>query len=647
MTTRWTGGPENFPQVAKQLPMENSGPHLDACRPFLERMLLAAQSLFEKGLMADANQLLDRLETLLAMNPDVVSWRELVPQIAATREMLQPQLPGSDRVPYLSSDVYGGVAEAYGPALKEFANTFQQLVNRAGDIAQRQRAAKLILDEKEDAIKFQDLVREQLTRNFDQATNAISRAQTSMESQSARVKAAEGAFRAGLDAWKKEQERKAAWAIAGAVFSFGGSVGSIFAGNPKGAKDAAEAIAAVPKEAVTLKKRMEQLKKLIEAITRFVKLYKEISAAIQLPTSKGIADMMAEVRRDAESALANAPSANAYWDQLWLEVDQALAQAITDKVRGASDYLKELKVLVIYGRALTAAQAAIPPIEQERAQASLLAELARRQKAAIAKEIETLQAGIAISATAAVGIWLRHRSVQRTMFAALQDFDAAHRYWALIEERSPGNPSRSITDLANDLVKVADVKKRLQQAVGRFRPPPQNFTSGFNVPAAAVQDFLRDGSFALRFTPDYGPLESWGKVGRVRVDKVGVWVIWNEGKQPQEGDMEFTIRTDGDYYDQFVEEGAVTLTPFRFLGARVNLTFRYNPVTEVVKADGSVAEDFRAFYTEPTLFTEWQFSLPNGGNTLNREALQGAVSGIKLEFSGKYIKEADRLLEEE
>src|ERR1051325_5249786 len=572
---------ENFPQVAKQLPMENSGPHIDACRPFLERMLLAAQSLFEKDRRADANQLLDRLETLLAMNPDVVSWHELVPQIAATREMLQPQLPGSDRVPYLSPFVYGGVAEAAGKPLKEFANTFQHLVNRAGDIQQRKRAAKLILDEKEDAIRFQDLVREQLTRNFNQADNAISRAQTSMESQTARVKAAEGAFRAGLNEWKKEQERKAAWAIAGAVFSFAGSVGSIFSGNPKGAKDAAKAIAEVPNQAVTLKTRMEQLKKLIEAITRFVKLYKEINAAIHLPTSKGIADMMAEVRRDAESSLADAPSASAYWDQLWLEVETALAQAVSDRVRGASEYLKELKVLVIYGRALTAAQAAIPPIEQERAQASLLAELARRQKAAVAKEIEKLQAGMTISATTAVVAWLRHRSVQRAMFAALQDFDAAHRYWALIEERSPVNPSRSITDLANDLVKVADSKKRLHTAVGRFVLPPQAFISGFNVPAAAVQDFLRDGSFALRFTPDSGPLQGWGKVGRVRIYNVAVWVIWNEGKQPQEGDMEFTIRTDGDYYDQFVEKGKVT--PFRFLGARVNLTFRYNPVTEGVE----------------------------------------------------------------
>jgi hypothetical protein len=43
------------------LPLTNSGPHIDACRPFLERMLLAAQSLFEKDRRADANHLLDRL----------------------------------------------------------------------------------------------------------------------------------------------------------------------------------------------------------------------------------------------------------------------------------------------------------------------------------------------------------------------------------------------------------------------------------------------------------------------------------------------------------------------------------------------------------------------------------------------------------
>jgi hypothetical protein len=647
-TDIWTNrrrGIERFPQIAKQLPLTNDGPHIDACRPFLERMLLTAQSLFDAKRTADANHLLDRLETLLAMNPDVVSWHELVPQIPATREMLQPPLPGSDRVPYLSPAVYGDVAEAYGPALKEFANTFQQFVNQAGEIEQRKRAARLILDEKADAIRFQSLVMDQLTRNFNNATNAVSRAQTSLKSQGARVEAADKEFQEGIKAWRRAQEYKAAWAIVGAAFSFASSIAPMFAGNPKGVKDAAEAIAKVPEKAVTLKTRMEQLKKLIEVITRLHKLYKEIAAAVHLPTSKRVADLMNQVRREAEEGLADAPSASAYWDQLWVEVKTALVPAISNNINGAAEYQKQLEVMVIYGRALTAAQAAIPPIEQERAQASLLAELAKRQHTAVAEEVNKLQAQQPASVRAAVRLWLRHHSVQRAMFTALNDFDAAQRYWALKDERPQRNPSSSMTDLADDLLKVADVKASLQRALASFDPPPQDFKrSRFKVPKAACDDLLRDGSFALRFTPDFGPLVGRGDVGRVRVNEVAVWIIWNEGKRPEEGDVEFTIRTDGDYYDQRVESGKVL--QFRFLGARVNLTFRYDPVDDSIETPGSVAEDFRAFYTEPTLFTEWQFSLPKGG-ALNREDFKDAVKGIELQFWGKYIKDADRLVDDE
>jgi hypothetical protein len=631
----------------RELPMPNSGPGFDACRPFLERLLLTAQSLFNANRTADANHLLGRLETLLAMNPGVASWQELAPQIAVTREMLQPQLPGSDRVPYLSPGVYGGVAGAYRPALTAFAGTFQQFVNRAGEIEQRKRAARLILDERADAMRFQALVTKQLTDNLKIATDAVARAQTSMESQSGRVEGAQRAFRAGLDKWKKEQESKAAWAIAGAVFSFVGSVGKMLAGNPAGAADAAEAIAKVPTTAQKLVELMKKIAKIVALVAAVVKMCRAIvDAARSISDAKEFASLLANVRREAESGLDEAPSANAQWDQLWLEVETALAPAVTEGVPGAQGYLKELKVMIIYGRALTAAQAAIPPIAQELAQASLLAELARRQREALAKEIETLQAEKPASAMAVVALWLRHRSVQRAMFTALQDFDAAHRYWALTDERPQRDPSRSITDLADDLLAVADIKASLQRALASFDPRPQDFTRvRFNVPDTAVADFLRDGSFALRFTPDFSPIADWGDVGRVRVDEVAAWVIWNENKRPEEAYMEFTIETDGDYYDQRVESGE--LKRFRFIGTRVNLTFRYDPV----KADGNleqaqvrakVAEDFRAFYTEPTLFTEWQFSLPKGDGALNREDLQGAVSGIRLEFSGKYIKDANR-----
>lgn len=638
---------------ARQLPLPSSGPGFDGCRTFLARLLLAVQSLFNAKRTADAYRLLERLESILAMNPGVASWQEIAAQCAVTREMLQSQLPGSDRVPYLSPDVYGGVAGAYGPALKAFADTFQQSINRSIDVEQRKRAAQLIIDERADAIKFQALVNKQLTDNFDAATNNATKAQTSMESQRGRVEAAERTFQSGLAAWRKEQERQAAMAIAGAAFSFVSSCASMFAGNPAGAAGAAEAVAKAATTAQKLADLMKKLAKLVELVAKLVKMCKDIAdAAGKISNAKEFADRMTNVRREAESGgLADAPSASAYWDQLWLEVELVLAPAINEKVGGAAEYLKELKVLVIYGRALTSAQAAIPPIVQEMARASLLAEVAKRQYEAVAKEIDTLQAGQATPALAAMSLWLRHRSVQRAMLTALQHFDAAHRYWALTDEQPQRDPSRSITDLAGDLLEVADIKARLQRALESFNPKPQDFKRvAFNVPPAAIADLLRDGSFSLRFTPDFGPFNGWGRVGRVRVDEVAVWVNWEKDKRPNDGDMEFTIRTDGDYYDQRVQLNQVK--QFRFNGAQVNLTFRYDPVEadragreQSINIRAKVAEDFRAFYTEPTMFTEWQFSLPKGGGgAINREALQGAVSGIRLEFSGKYIKDPDRFV---
>jgi hypothetical protein len=44
------------------------------------------------------------------MNPKVTSWQEFVLLCVTTREMFQPQLPGSDRVPRLNPDVYQNVA---------------------------------------------------------------------------------------------------------------------------------------------------------------------------------------------------------------------------------------------------------------------------------------------------------------------------------------------------------------------------------------------------------------------------------------------------------------------------------------------------------------------------------------------------------
>jgi hypothetical protein len=615
----------------QQLPLPNSGPVFDACREFLARLLLTAQFLFEKNRTADANRLLARLETLLALRP-VASWQEIVPQIAATREMFQPQLPGSDRVPNLSPAVYDGVAKSYGPALQKFADTFQQFVNRTGDISERTRVMKLMLNKEDNAIKFQALVTEQLEGNLKAATENLSRAEKSLNLQIERVDEAKREFDRGLAKWRKEKETEVALAITTAVLSTVADIAGLYLGKPPDLAGIGATVRTLIEWQIKIKKLLKTLAKLMELAT---KIYPQ---AIKSIKAGELAKRMAALRREAEAGLGDAPSESAYWDQFWVEIKIALATAVDEDIPGAAEYLEKTKVFIIYGRALTSAQVAIVPIAQELAQAELLTKLAEGQRGAVQKEIDTLQARQRASAPVAVALWLRHRSVQRAMFAALQDYDAAHRYWALTDER----PHRDLIEAtAENLLKVADLQVGFKQALESFNPPPQDFKEDFPVPAEAVADFLRDGSFALRFTPDFGPFAELEDVGRVRVEEVAVWVTWNTGKRPKTGKMEFTIETNGDYYDQRVVSGKPK--PFRFIGPRVNRTFRYDIEQQSIDTPGKVAAAFRAFFFEPTLFTEWQFSLPKkGGGALKREAFQDAVSSIRLEFRGSFIKDLDR-----
>ena len=635
----------------RQLPMPDAGPGFDACGEFLARVLLTAQSLFDAGNPADANLLLGRLEALLALNSGVASWQGLQAQCVATREMFLPQLPGPDRVPALTSAVYGDVAVSYGPALEGFVNKFDQFMDRSANIEQRRQAAMLMLRKEDNAIRFQTFVIGQLEKNLKDAMMDLDKAQASMRSQSENVEEAEKVFRSGLGQWQRERKLEAELAIAGAVISAVVGIAKIFAGKPADvagvAAQAAKAGQIIAKIAVTLAK----LEKILKSVWRLVEMIREILPAASRRMNAGaLAARMGDVRREADAAnLDGAPSESAYWDQFWLQVEEALATPIGEGVRGASEYLKQMKVLIIYGRAMTAAQTAIAPIAQELAQANLLATLAEEQHKATAQQIRALEAGVPPSLLAA-SLWARHRSVRRAVFAALQDYDAAYRYWTLDVERQPPNPSRPIADMVGDLLDIADLKLSVQRALESFHPRPQDFRrASFELPAAEVANFLRDGSFALRFTPDFGPLAGWGRVGRVRVNEVAVWIIWaDDRREKKPRPVEFTVRTDGVYHDQRVESGDIK--EFRFIGSRVEQTFRYDPAREgerekSIIVPAKVAEDFRDQFSEPTLFTRWQFSLPQHNGKIDPEALkalQGAVKGIELEFSGNYIKDAER-----
>ncbi|RNF82798.1 hypothetical protein [Montanilutibacter psychrotolerans] len=640
----------------QMLPMDFSLMPMQVCLTLLERMLFAAQWLGAQGGQGErALELLGRLQELLALRPDEPTWQALALPCTNLRELLQPVRFDAGQVPYLSASFYGDVARDHLPALQAYAGSYARLADRNVELGARKEAARRVLGEKGDAGAFQKLVAAQLTENLRLATANVKRAQDAIEPQNKNVRRAEVAFKAGLDAWREAKEREAAWAIAGAVFSFVAGVGSMFGGNGAGAADAAKAAADVASTAAKLAEIMKKLVKVGQAIEKIVKMCLAIVAAADKIADAGkFANDLSAISRESMSDDAKgAPSAGAYWDQLWVEVETQLAPAIKEGIGGAVEYLKELKILVIYGRALTTAQAALPPLIQEIARSRLQTEIAARQHEAVAREIDALKQNEVMSAHAMMLLWGNYRAVQRSLLVVLSQFDAAWRYWALDDSAVARDNYRGIADLAEDLKAVGDLRKMQARALDSFKPAPQEYRRATYVLTATERDAVLEGQrIGLRLTPDRSPLSGWGLASRVRVTEIHVWVEWAPGKRPSRGAIEFTVRTSGAYDDRRL----VDRTPkaFHFHGAPVDLTFRYDLAAtpadhaDTVRVRAAIAEEFRTSYSEPTLYTDWIVSTPKvspgDADTVDIGKLKADIAGIRVEFSGTYIKDPDRLV---
>jgi len=661
-------------------PMDLSLMPMATCLPLLERMLLASQELGAQGRGELGLELSGRLRDMLAillplqgksalpadiytrlmetlrLTPDRTDWQPLVLPAANVHELLQPVRLASDQVPYLSASFYGDLAKEHIPALQTYAGSYERLSDRALDLQARKQAAHIILGEKDDAGAFQQLVAAQLAENLRLATASVKRAQDAIEPQNANVRRAEKAFKDGLDAWKSAKEAEAAWAIVGAVFTFVASVGSMFGGNASGAAGAAKAAADVAKTASKLAEIMKTLVKVGQAIEKIVKMCLAIVAAADKIADAGkfASDLAAISKETLSDDAKGAPSAAAQWDQLWLEVETQLAPAIKEGVNGSEEYLKELKILVIYGRALTTAQAALPPLIQELARNKLQREIAARQHDAVKREITDLKQQQALSAQAMAVLWGNYRNVQRALLIVLYQYDAAWRYWALDDAVIVRDNYRGIGDLAGELKGIADLKQMQARALEKFKPAPQEYQHAAYALSPAQCDALLDGQkIGVRLTPTDSPLSGWGRTSRVRVKEIHIWVEWATGKRPPHGAIEFTVRTAGEYDDRRLlgQEYKV----FHFHGAPVDLTFRYDvaglPADQpgaAVHVRAAIADEFRTSYSEPTLYADWILSAPRisaGDNTtLDLQKLKADIAGIRLEFSGTYIKDPERML---
>ncbi len=68
---------------------------------------------------------------------------------------------------------------------------------------------------------------------------------------------------------------------------------------------------------------------------------------------------------------------------------------------------------------------------------------------------------------------------------------------------------------------------------------------------------------------------------------------------------------------------------------------------DAVRVRAAIAEEFRTSYSEPTLYTDWIVSpkvSAGDTDTVDIAKLKADITGIRVEFSGTYIKDPDRMV---
>ncbi|MBO1347834.1 MAG: hypothetical protein EBE86_010755 [Hormoscilla sp. GUM202] len=224
----------------------------------------------------------------------------------------------------------------------------------------------------------------------------------------------------------------------------------------------------------------------------------------------------------------------------------------------------------------------------------------------------------------------RYFNVKRWLFIALEDYNAAYRYWALSEPSvTPSIVSRASILQEN----LNTIKGAYIAAIQSFSPAPSTFDDKFCFikDHNALETFKKNKKLVWTISKQEPVFES---LDRVRLDKVRVWLDGAKHKDSN-GTIYISISTDGRYYDRLGSK------EYQFVGEPVRRFFQYIPndkltTDEKIQLDGDVTEQFRDAYFRPTPFTTWIISLPDDNSNNQRVDLTN-ITQIRVEFAGSAI----------
>lgn len=291
--------------------------------------------------------------------------------------------------------------------------------------------------------------------------------------------------------------------------------------------------------------------------------------------------------------------------------------AVNEGIDGAAEYKVALLGLAIYGKALNQAQATLVGLAQQLTMHLLQEAAARSQAERMRTYIDELERGAPVSQELMRWLYERQLHVKRWLWTAIRNHNDAFRYWALAEPVQMPAFSEGVAELAEALGNIA---RGEADALESFRGP-QNFY-GHRVrvdDAAALAGFRKTRRIAIEVGL-HNPV--FKNRDRVRLKNVSVWL---EGVNAKDS-VQLSVGASSGFRDR-LQGREYQFAP----AAPLELSFEYKP-PEAIVFEGGFADDYRAFYFEPTPFSTWTVTVTDPELDLD------GVRGIVLDFSGNAIK---------
>ena len=316
---------------------------------------------------------------------------------------------------------------------------------------------------------------------------------------------------------------------------------------------------------------------------------------------------------------------NAYWEVFKLTIDDILTPYTTGNtnIDGASNYLKQLKILAIYGQAVYANQVTVSQLRQKLFKLVLEAEVTRNQKGRLDALVEQEERKEEILQGVKIITYQNLLRVKSQVVFYMDEQAAALKYWAV----KPTLRSDLLPSLGDAVGKLRD---KLAQIEKERITAMRNFDSVEPMDVHLLIDstdllgqLQTSGELSLTIPIDH---ESFRGFGRVRIKRVRVYLN-DEAMRDVNKAVSIDISTSAHYYDRYKGEQLL-----EYVSSPFNKRFVYrskdkdHPI-----ADGTVADEFEFSYFEPTPFTTWTIKI------LDRSLVNFAkLDNVTLHLTGSW-----------